>query len=144
MLPVSWAGALYIHFRWLLPRNGILPGTKFTLRPSLALSYTGSVTAQHSSSGHKPNFAALSRGPHLCSTGRPSRWALAHILVFKSVFFGITSFSLCEKFHQVDTKNYINYSKSTKTTYCFIDVSASHRKPSSGLTSQIMFAMRIM
>jgi len=30
---------------------------------------------------------------------------------------------LCEKFHQVDTKNYINYSKSTKTTYCFIDVS---------------------
>ena len=30
----------------------------------------------------------------------------------------------CEKFHQVDTKNYINYSKSTKTTYCFIDVSS--------------------
>ena len=24
----------------------------------------------------------------------------------------------CEKFHQVDTKNYINYSKTTKTTYC--------------------------
>jgi len=22
---------------------------------------------------------ALNRGPHLCSTGRPSRWALAHI-----------------------------------------------------------------
>jgi len=32
-------------------------------------------------------------------------------------------------------KNYTNYSKSTKTTYCFIDVSASRRKPSSGLTS---------
>jgi len=32
-------------------------------------------------------------------------------------------------------KNYINYSKSTKTTYCFINVSASRRKPSSGLTS---------
>ena len=30
---------------------------------------------------------------------------------------------------------YINYSKTTKTTYCFIDVSASRRKPSSGLTS---------
>jgi len=30
----------YIHFRRLLPRNGILPGAKFTLRPpSLALSY---------------------------------------------------------------------------------------------------------
>jgi len=34
-----------------------------------------------SSSGHQPNFAALNRGRHLCSTGRPSRWELAHILV---------------------------------------------------------------
>jgi len=25
--------------------------------------------------------AALNRGHHLCSAGRPSRWALAHILV---------------------------------------------------------------
>ena len=40
-----------------------------------------SVTAQHSSSGHQPDFAALNRGRHLCSTGRPSHWALAHILV---------------------------------------------------------------
>ena len=31
--------------------------------------------------------------------------------------------------------HYINYSKTTKTTYCFIDVSASCLKPSSGLTS---------
>jgi len=29
----------YIHFRGLLPPNGILAGAKFTLRPSLALSY---------------------------------------------------------------------------------------------------------
>jgi len=29
----------------------------------------------------QPNFAALNRGRHLCSAGRPSRWALAHILV---------------------------------------------------------------
>jgi len=41
----------------------------------------GSVTARQSSSGHQPNFAALNRGRHLCSAGRPSRWALAHILV---------------------------------------------------------------
>ena len=34
-----------------------------------------------SSSGRQPNFAALNRGRHLCSAGRPSRWALAHILV---------------------------------------------------------------
>jgi len=41
-----------------LAPNGILPGAKFTLRPSLAFSYIGSVTAQHSRSGRQPNFAA--------------------------------------------------------------------------------------
>jgi len=35
-----------------------------------------------SSSRRQPNFGALNRGRHLCSAGRPSRWALAHILVF--------------------------------------------------------------
>ena len=45
------------------------------------LSLLGSVTARQSSSERQPNFAALNRGHHLCSTGRPSRWALAHILV---------------------------------------------------------------
>jgi len=39
------------------------------------------LTAWHSSSGHQPNFAALNRGRHLYSAGRPSRWALTHILV---------------------------------------------------------------
>jgi len=43
------------------------------------------VTARHSSSGRQPKFAALNRGCHLHSAGRPSRWALAHILV--SSFF---------------------------------------------------------
>ena len=38
-----------------------------------------SVTARHSSIGHPPNFAALNRGRHLCSAGRPSLWAFAHI-----------------------------------------------------------------
>ena len=42
----------------------------------------GSVTARHSSSGREPNFAALNRGRHLCSAGRPSRWALAQIIVY--------------------------------------------------------------
>ena len=50
-------------------------------RPSLVLSYIGSVTARHSSSGRQPNFAALSRGRYLYLAGQPSRWALAHILV---------------------------------------------------------------
>jgi len=44
-------------------------------------SRLGSVTARYSSSGRQPNFAALNRGRHLCSAGRPSRWVLAHILV---------------------------------------------------------------
>jgi len=50
------------------------------------VSRLGSVNARYlvdarSSSGRQPNFAALNRGRHLCSTGRPSLWALAHILV---------------------------------------------------------------
>jgi len=63
---------IYIHFRGLLPPNGILPGAKFTLRQSLAFSYIGSITARHSSSGRQPNFAAW----YLHATGRPSRWTL--------------------------------------------------------------------
>ena len=50
---------LYIHFRGLLPPDGIWPGAIFTLHPSLAFSYIRSVTARHSSSGRQPNFAAL-------------------------------------------------------------------------------------
>jgi len=45
------------------------------------LSPLGSVTARQSSIERQPNFAALNRGRHLCSTGRPSGWAFAHILV---------------------------------------------------------------
>jgi len=33
-LAVSWAGTLYIHFSELLPLSGIVPGAKFTMRPS--------------------------------------------------------------------------------------------------------------
>ena len=43
------------------------------------VSRLGNVTARHSSRGRQPNFASLNRGRHLCSAGRPSRWALAHI-----------------------------------------------------------------
>ena len=55
------------------------------------VSRLGSVTARHSSIGRQPNFAVLNRGHHLYSAGRPSRWALAHILVFS--FFPTTDFS---------------------------------------------------
>ena len=44
---------------------------------------TGFASWQHyctaSRSGRQPHLAALNRGRHLCSAGRPSRWALAHI-----------------------------------------------------------------
>jgi len=55
-LAVSWACTLYIHIRGFCP-DRILPGANFTLRPSLAFSYNGSITARHSTSGHQPNFA---------------------------------------------------------------------------------------
>jgi len=77
----------------LLPRKGILSGAKFTLRPpSLALSYISIVTARHSSSGREPNFAAWSTWRHLYSAGRPSRWALAHILVVIVVVISLEHF----------------------------------------------------
>ena len=43
----------------------------------------------------QPNFAALNRGRHLCSAGRPSRWALAHIYSFflSSIFFSSPNLS---------------------------------------------------
>jgi len=48
-----------IYTFWgLLPPDGVLPGAKFTLRPSLGFSYIGSVTARHSSSGRQLNFVA--------------------------------------------------------------------------------------
>jgi len=49
------------------------------------VSHLGSVIARHSSSGRELNFAALNRGRNLYSAGRPSRWALAHILILTIV-----------------------------------------------------------
>ena len=62
-LAVFWAGTLYIHFRGLLPSNGMLSGAKFTLRPSLAFFYIGNVTARHSSSGRQPNCGVQQTSP---------------------------------------------------------------------------------
>jgi len=79
--PSPWMVHLYIHFWGLLPPSRILPDATFTLRPSLAFCYIGSVTAQYFSSRCQPNFAAFSSGCHLYSAGQPLRWASAHILV---------------------------------------------------------------
>jgi len=84
-LAISWAGTLYIHFRGLRPPDRILPRAEFTLRPSLAFSYIGSVAARHSSSRHQPNCGVVHgvelrnfcRWSHLYSAGWPSRWASA-------------------------------------------------------------------
>jgi len=60
-LQAVWPSPGLVHYMYilgLLPPNGILPAAIFTLRPSLAFSYIGSVTARHSSSGIQPNFAA--------------------------------------------------------------------------------------
>jgi len=66
----------------LRPTNGWDPSGSLR-HPSKfqRVSHLGFVTAWHSSSGRQPNFVALNRGRHLYSAGRPSRWALAHILV---------------------------------------------------------------
>ena len=98
-LAISCAGTLYIYFREILPRNRILPGAKFNLRPSLAFSYIGSVTARHSSSGHQSNFAAFGRGHHLYLAGRPSHWASAHILVRHDLFSVLYQLPLVPSFH---------------------------------------------
>jgi len=54
------------------------------------VSRLGSVTARYSSSGRQPNFAALMRGRHLYLAGRPSRWALAHILIFHNIWTALS------------------------------------------------------
>ena len=52
------------------------------------------------SNGRQPNFAALNRGRHLYSAGRPSHWALAHI---SSFFSPILSRRRLDVYHTVST-----------------------------------------
>jgi len=49
----------------------------------------------HSSSGRQPNFVALNRGRHLNSAERPSRCALAHILVVDTERGSLCSIVVC-------------------------------------------------
>ena len=88
-----------LHHLWPYPGlvdyiyifGGCCPVTVFCqVQTSLCIlqvlhSPIGSVTSRHSSRGREPNFVALSTGRHLYSAGRPSHWALAHILV-ESIF----------------------------------------------------------
>jgi len=77
-----------------------------------------------STSGRQPNFATLNRGRHLCSAGRPSRWALAHILValirhWNSIIFLGLSGTLIYIFKELRVHcrcKYINILTSGQTT----------------------------
>jgi len=80
-----WPSPARLHYIYIF--GGCCPVTEFyQVQNSLCVLQVlrcpiGIVTVRHSSSGREPNFAALSTGRHLYSAGRPSRWALAHILV---------------------------------------------------------------
>ena len=87
---ISTIGKKLVKQRYLLhmsPQCGELRPTSGWDRPGSLehpckfqrVSCLGSVAARHSSSGRQPNFAALNRGRHLYSAGRPSHWALAYI-----------------------------------------------------------------
>jgi len=67
-----------------LPVDGILPGAKFTLCPTLAFSYmalVNSTPAAGVSQTLRRGTRNFRRERHLYSAGRPSYWASAHILV---------------------------------------------------------------
>ena len=85
---VSTIGKKLVKQQYLLhmfPQYGELRPTSDSFREFWApqLLSTASASWQRyckaCSSGRQLNFAALNRGRHLCSAGRPSRWALTHI-----------------------------------------------------------------
>jgi len=78
---------LSLHYGELRPTSGLdlLASLRHPCKFQ-RVSRLGNVTARHSSSGRQPNFAALNRGRHLHSAGRPSRWALAHISSLRGYF----------------------------------------------------------
>ena len=86
------------------------------------VSRLGTITARHSSKGRQPNFAALNRGRHLYSAGRPPRWALAHI---SSQWCWTVAYSSCKYFFQVPqqyvlAKCLIEYASAVHLTWIVI------------------------
>jgi len=77
------------------------------------VSSLGSVVRRHSNSRRQPNFAALNRGRHLYSAGRPSRWALAHIYSLINPFIRPTMLWQIEwqKWHPVRKKVFLTHSQ---------------------------------
>jgi len=64
------------------------------------------VALRYSSSGHPPNFVALNRGRHRYSTGQPSRWASAHIVV-QSVAASLSQIITCEPIYYFNITNVV-------------------------------------
>jgi len=64
-----------------------------------------------SSSGRQPNFAALNRGRHLYSAGRPSRWALAHISTFENHISVTRLYVITGSIARSATRRYLSYSE---------------------------------
>ena len=95
-LAISCAGTLYIHFWGFLPPNGSLLHAKFTLRASLAFSYIPRLLHGTRAVGVSQT-AAVNRGRHLYSAGRPPRSASAHILVV--AWFAVLLFRRLLPFH---------------------------------------------
>ena len=79
------------------------------------VSRLGSVTARNSGSGRQPNVAALNRGRHLYSAGRPSRWALAQILVSIVLTSGLNSISMSKT-----TNNSVGWARVSRALYTSI------------------------
>jgi len=63
----------YIHFRGPLPPNGILPGAEFTLRPSLAFSYTSLIGSVIAKFHYASWFGACSELVRLLACSEPVR-----------------------------------------------------------------------
>jgi len=99
---VSTIGKKLVKQQYLLHMSSLWPTNSWDRFGSLEhsskfqrISRLGSVSARHSSSGRQSNFSALNRGCHLYLAGRPSHWALAHILVVSNIHCSLLALCIC-------------------------------------------------
>ena len=89
-------------------------------------NFNGSVTARYCSNGHQPNLAVLNGGRHLYSAGRPSRWALAHILVINTTIlcknFRVISGVICCVHWVGESSSLISILSVSLLSWCVVDV----------------------
>ena len=85
-LAISLAGTVHIHFWGLLPRNGILIGAKFTLRPGLALSYISALL-------HGTRVVGISQTLRHWAEGATYIWQGGHHVGHQPTFLVLLRFS---------------------------------------------------